>query len=251
MSRILRLGLFFLLLFALPVQASQERAREAFLQGNTFYEQGDHEAAVRAYMSALDQGLTSRELEYNLGNAYLKAGVLGSAVLHYRRALQIDHSYESAVSNLNYARSLTQDVKPEEERQTEMAWVGRLRLGPAAAAALLFIVFTAFILVGGLRLRVWRERFWAAAIQVVLGALVLLLAGATLFEWHQLEGRDEGVIMLSEVDVRSGPGDTYTVGFRLHEGTEVEVLRRSSGWQEVRVSDRLQGWIPDGSIAGI
>lgn len=235
----------------IPAQASQEQAEDAFLQGNRFFEQGDYESAARSYESALDRGLTARELEYNLGNAYLKAGVLGKAILHYRRALKIDHSYESALVNINYARSLTQDVKPEEDHQSQMAWVSRLRLGPATAAALLFSAFTAFILVGGLRLRIWRERSWATVIQAVLGALVLLLGGATLFEWHELEGRDEGVIMLSEVDVRSGPGDTYTVGFRLHEGTEVEILRRSSGWQEVRVSDRLQGWIPDGSIAGI
>lgn len=240
-----------LLLLAFPVHASEERAREVFVQGNSFFEQGDYAAATQSYERVLDLGLTSRELEYNLANAYLKAGVLGPAILHYRRALKIDHSYQSALSNLNYARSLTQDVKPEEEGQSQLAWVGSLRLGPATAAALLFLVFTSFILVGGLRLRVLREQFSATVIQVVLGALVLLLAGATLFEWHQLEGRDEGVIMPAEVDVRSGPGDTYTVGFRLHEGTEVEILRRSSGWQEVKVSDRLQGWISEDSITGI
>ena len=30
------------------------------------------------------------ELEYNLGNAHLKAGRLGGAVFHYRRALKVE-----------------------------------------------------------------------------------------------------------------------------------------------------------------
>ena len=64
-------------------------------------------------------------------------------------------------------------------------------------------------------------------------------SNALIFEWSELEGKHEGVVVVSEVDVRSGPAETYTVSFRLHEGTEVEMIRKSSGWHEVKVSDRL------------
>jgi tetratricopeptide (TPR) repeat protein len=226
-------------------------AEEGFVQGNRFYEEGDFAAAVRAYESVLQLGVTSPELEFNLGNAHLKAEEIGPAVLHYRRALKINPTYESALTNINYARSLTQDLKPEERSESRLAWIGELRLGPSVAAALLFFAFTGFVAVAGLRLRIWRERAWTAVFQAVLGAIVLLLGGALLFEWSVLEGRDEGVVMVSEVDVRAGPGDTYTVSFRLHEGTEVEILRHSSGWQEVKVSDRLQGWVPEDIVSEI
>ena len=151
-----------------------------------------------------------------------------------------------------YARSLTQDVKPEEGAPApRWDWVSRLRLGPGPAAGLLFAVFAAFAGIGVMRLRWWRERPAATVLQGMLGGLVLLLAAALFFEWHLIEGRHEGVVVAKETEVRAGPGDQYTVSFRLHEGTEVEIVRAGSGWREIRVSDRLQGWAPETAVTAI
>jgi uncharacterized protein YgiM (DUF1202 family) len=84
-----------------------------------------------------------------------------------------------------------------------------------------------------------------------LVAFVLLLAGALLFEWSQLEGRKEAVVMAEEAQVRAGPGTDQTLSFRLHEGTEVEVLRTVTGWYEVKVSSELRGWIAASAVETI
>ncbi len=244
-----------LLIAVIPLRASADPpagAGEAFLEGNRLYQEGDYPGAARAYEQILELGVTAPELEYNLANAYLKTGQTGGAVLHYRRALVLRPKFESAEQNLVYARSLTQDVKPDEGASApRWDWVSRLRLGPGLASGLLFAVFTAFAAAGAMRLRWWRERPAATVLQGVLGGLVLLLAAALFFEWHLIEGRDEGVVVAKEIDVRAGPGDQYTVSFRLHEGTEVEIVRGSPGWREVRVSDRLQGWAPETAVTAI
>ncbi len=222
----------------------------AFREGNRLYQAGDFAAAARAYRSILDRGLTAPALEYNLGNAYLKAGDLGPAILHYRRALRLKPTYESAQKNLNYARSLTQDVKPEESAAgRRWAWLSRLRLGPGVAAFLVFLTVTAFFIVAALRLRRWRQRTGALVLQAALLGLALLFSAALLFEWTQIGGREDGVVTTPAVEVRTGPGDQYTVSFRLHQGTEVEVLREAAGWREIKVSDRLQGWAPETAVA--
>jgi tetratricopeptide (TPR) repeat protein len=226
-------------------------AAEGFLQGNKLYQAGDYAGAAKAYESVLAEGVTAPGLEYNLGNAYLKSGDVGRAILHYRRALKLDPTFESAQTNINYARSLTQDVKPENPGAGHWAWVSRLRLGPSVAAFLLFAAVTAFALVAALRLTVWRSRGAAAVLQAVLGGLAVLLVAALVFEWSQLEGAREGVVVAQNIEVRSGPGDQYTVSFRLHPGTEVDILRQTAGWREVRVSDRLQGWMPEDAVAPI
>jgi tetratricopeptide (TPR) repeat protein len=226
-------------------------AAEAFLEGNRYYADNDFAGAAAAYETVLALGVTAPALEYNLGNACLKSGRRGDAVLHYRRALKLDPAFESARTNLDYARASAQDVVPETSEGTRFDWVGRVRLGPEAAARSVFLAATAFFLVAGLRLLGWRGRTGAAVLQGVLGAAVLLLAAALLFEWTELTGKHEGVVTVSEVDVRSGPAETYTVSFKLHEGTEVEIVRKRSGWQEVKVSDRLQGWVPEEVLAGI
>ena len=239
------------IVLARAVSAAPGGAEEAFVTGNGFYEEGDFVSAVASYEKVLELGVTSAELEYNLGNAYLKAGRVGPAILHYRRALEMDPSYETALNNIVYARSLTQDMKNDPAPPSALAWIGKFRLGPSTAAALLFVAFCLFVTVAGLRLRLWPRSPWATVVQGILGGLVLLLGGATLFEWNELEGAEDGVVMASEVDVRAGPGDTYTVSFRLHEGTEVELLRENSGWQEVKVSDSLQGWVPEKDVSEI
>jgi len=226
-------------------------AAEAFLEGNRLYGDGHFAGAAEAYGKVLALGISAPEVEYNLANAHLKAGDLGPAVLHYRRALKQDPLYESALENLNYARSLTQDVKPEERHQRTWSWVGWLRLGPAAAAGLLFFALAGFFVLAAFRLRWGRNRLATLVLQGVLGGLVLLLAAALIFEWSQAVGGDEAVILAEEVEVRAGPGDRYTVSFRLHEGTEVEVLRETAGWREVKVSDRLQGWAPDTALESL
>ena len=110
---------------------------------------------------------------------------------------------------------------------------------------------TFFFFVAALRLRLWRGRPGATVFQGILGALVLLAGAAVLFEWAELRGSREGIIVAREVEVRAGPGATYTISFRLHEGTEVEVLRSASGWREVKVSDRLQGWAEEEAVAAL
>jgi hypothetical protein len=226
-------------------------AAEGFLDGNRRYADNDFAGAAEAYETVLGLGVTAPALEYNLGNAYLKAGRPGPAVLHYRRALKLDPSFDAARANLAYVRASAQDVVAEESGGTRWNWVRGFRLGPETAAGGVFAAFVGFLLVAALRLSWWRGRVGAALLQGALGAGVLLLAAALLFEWTELEGTREGVVVVSEVDVRSGPAETYTVSFKLHEGTEVEVIRTRSGWQEIKVSDRLQGWVPERIVAGI
>jgi hypothetical protein len=226
-------------------------AAEAFLEGNRLYQEGDYAGAVSAYESVLSGGYTAAGLEYNLANAYLKDGSPGKAILHYRRALLLEHDMESARANLAYARSLTQDVKPEATTASFWDRWSRFRFGPERAALAVFLAFTAFWGLATLRLFLWRDRGGLGLVQGALGGLTLLLAAALVFEWNQAGRVQEGVVLAPEVEVRTGPAESYTVSFRLHEGTEVEILRTGSGWQEIKVSDRLRGWAPSDAVAPI
>jgi tetratricopeptide (TPR) repeat protein len=227
-----------------PASMAAETSRgEAFLRGNRLYESGDFRGAIQAYQEILDGGRTAAELEYNLGNAHLKAGDVGPAVLHYRRAVGLRPTYESALQNLSYARTLTQDVKEAQPKSNRLGWVGKFRLGPGLASALLWMATAGFLVVAGVRIVRRRIPGWATVTQWGLAAFALLCAGALLFEWSQLEGRQDAVVMAKEAQVRAGPGADQTLSFRLHEGTEVEVLRSVTGWYEVKVSSELRGWI--------
>lgn len=243
--------LLLLLVVASGAVAAPPGVAENWDAGNQAYRDGNFAAAAEAYAAIRATGVTAPELEFNLGNAYLKEGDLGPAILHYRRALRLDPGYADARENLGYARNLTRDAKPEERRESVWAPLTRLRLGVEAAAAGTVLALAGFLLVAAVRLvRGWNG-FAAVLTQAAAGALVLLLGSALLFEWTELTGAAEGVIVAPVVEVRSGPAESYTVSFRLHPGTEVEVLRESGGWREIRVTDRLRGWAPNAAVTPI
>ena len=238
-----------LLLAAGPAAAEIDAPGQRYREAGRLYQEGDFSGAAALYEAILAGGSTAPELEYNLGNAYLKAGEVGRAVLHYRRALALRPGYENAEENLVYARSLTRDMKPDEgARRGFLIGIGRLRVGPTAAAVATLAAVTLFFAVAALRLRVWRGRAWALVLQGASGLLAVLFAAALLFEWSQVSGRAGGVLVAGEVEVRAGPGENHTIGFRLHEGTEVEILRVAGEWREIRVSEDLQGWVPRNAV---
>jgi len=242
------------MLFALgwPQSAhADDAAQDAFRRGNQLYQSGDYAGALNAYQEVASRGLTAPELEYNLGNAALKSGQIGLAVLHYRRALAQRPNYESAWINLNYARSLTQDVKSEAPPAQHQGWSARLRLGAGRAGFLLFAAVAVF-----LGLAAWRRvgtgtPAWLSAVQWSVAAVALLLVAALVFEWSQLSRGKEGVVLAEETEVRAGPSPDQTVSFRLHQGTEVDILRFVPGWIDVRVSPELEGWVPETALQPI
>ena len=101
-----------LLLLALPL--SQARAAESYPDslwnaGVAAYTEGDFASALQDWEDVRATGLMSKELYYNLGNAYFKTGEMAQSILWYERALKLDPSDADIRHNLEYARSLTQD----------------------------------------------------------------------------------------------------------------------------------------------
>lgn len=240
-----------LLLLAAPglARTPNVRERELFRRGNAAYEASDWGGAVAAYEELLKGGLESPALQLNYGNASLKAGHLGAAILAYRRALRLEPGNEDVRANLDYARRRTQDARPQ-EMTDPFPWLTRLRPGPDRAAGLfaLFLNVAAFAFAGRVLLRTNR------VLSIVTGAalgLAFFSGLAFLWEYRVEAGRREGVVMAATADVRSGPGDSYTVAFQVHEGTEVSLGRGSNGWVEVSVTPELKGWVPGGIVEAV
>jgi tetratricopeptide (TPR) repeat protein len=236
------------LLLVTPVLAGPPpEVADAWTRGVAAYGDERYDEAVAAFEAVRKAGWTAPALEYNLGNAYLKADSLGRAVLHFRRALALDPIYENASVNLDYARSLTRDVRPETGRR--WPWLQRLRLGPGGAALAVLVAFTLFCGIAALRLRRWGGRL--TLVQGAAGGLLMLAVAALVFELSLTRGPGEGVVLVEETEVRAGPGPGHTVNFRIHEGTEVELLRDAPGWREVRVTEGLTGWLPEDAVEAI
>jgi hypothetical protein len=246
---------FFLVLLvsciAAPARARTptEREVELFRQGNAAYEASDFKAAAEAYETLLEGGLESRDVYYNLGNAYLKEGRIGTAILNYRRALELDSSDDDARANLAYARRRTQDATPQ-DAPDPLPWLTAIRPGAEQAGwfYLIGLNLTAILFAAW---RIVRRPAVLGTLAGIAAAITVAVGIGFFFETRAETMRNGGVVLAESAEVRSGPGADYTVAFVIHEGTEVEVGRSAGGFTEITVTPELKGWVAAEAVESI
>ncbi len=238
------------LLLLLFLGATGIRAQDEIVaRGNQAYQEGDYQGAIAAYESVQDAGYRSAGLEYNLGNAYFKAGLLGRSILHWERALALSPGDPDVRANLDLARSITVDAVeplPTFWLFSAASWWARL----LPRGLLLVVVALAWMLLtGGWIVRILSRSDWVADIArwaTVVGSVGVALFGTNLVALELGIGSPERAVILAEVvPVRSAPAvdDDLTL-FEVHEGTRVRIDQRTGLWAEVVLDDGKVGWIP-------
>ncbi len=224
-------------------------AQSAFFdEGNQRYQTGDFDGALEQYQQILGQELESGELYYNIGNTYFKMGRLGPAILSYERARRLMPSDDDLLANLELARSMTVDdiaARPDYWLFRAIGWWVGLLPQPVLAwlVALAYLATMAAIILVILRptepLRTWLRRMALAGIIVTL-----VFALNLIIRELGIGAAEAAVIMDDEVTVQSAPSDdTELQIFSVHEGTKVNIDRRSDAWAEIVLEDGKVGWI--------
>ena len=221
--------------------------------GVAAYTQGDYASAVKDWEEIRSAGLMSRELYYNLGNAYFKIGEMGSAILWYERALKLDPSDKDVRYNLEFARSLTQDrIEEVPEIFFEQWGHAMCYLLPSNTWAVLCLVFLAAALAMALLYLLGstpgRRR---VGFFVGIAFIILAFLGWDFAQWQRQEAlaQDRAVVMRPVSAVKSSPSAEGSVDlFILHEGTRVKILDNVGSYTNIELGDGRQGWIPAGDI---
>lgn len=248
-------ALAILLLIGLPfaAQAQDNYPDSLWNAGVSAYTEGDYQQALESWEGVLDTGLMSKELYYNLGNAYFKTGEIAPAILWYERALRLDPSDADVRYNLEFARSLTQDKIDEVPEIFFEQWghsmcyllpsdtwaiISLVGVALAVACALLFLLGST----SGRR----RLGFFAGIV-----ALLIALLGWDFAQWQRTEAlaKDKAIVMRPVSSVKSSPSETGAKDlFILHEGTRVKILDNVSGFTNIELADGRQGWISSSDI---
>ncbi len=245
-----------LLLLALPL--SQARAAESYPDslwkaGVAAYTEGDFASALKDWEEIRSAGLVSKELYYNLGNAYFKTGEMARSILWYERAIKLDPSDADIRHNLDYARSLTQDRIDEVPEIFFEQWGHALcYLLPSNTWAVLCLVFLAAAIAMALLFLLGstagRRR---AGFFVGIACLVLAFLGWDFAQWQRQEAlaQDRAIVMRPVSSVKSSPSaESAKDLFILHEGTRVKILDNVGSYTNIELGDGRQGWIPAGDI---
>ena len=243
------------LLLALPLgaEAAESYPDSLWKAGVEAYTAGDWNQALADWNDVAATGLRSKELYFNLGNAYFKNGETAQAILNYERAARLDPSDADVRYNLEFARSMTQDridEVPEFILKTWMRKVNYLMSSNAWAWTALFLLavtlaLTLLFLLGptvGAR----RTGFFTGIAALLL---TLLCWGFARSQKADAERHDTAIVMRPVTSVTSSPStDAAKSLFILHEGTKVKVLDTVSGYTDIELADGRRGWIPSGDI---
>ena len=224
-----------------------------FQAGVEAYTQGDFDQALKDWKDVEATGLMSKELYYNLGNAYFKSGEIAPAILWYERALRLDPSDADVRYNLDFARALTQDKIEEVPEIFFVQWRHALcYLLPSNTWAALCLVFLALAVACALLFLLGstsgRRRL---GFFVGIACLILAFLGWDFAQWQRQEAlaQDRAIVMRPVSSVKSSPSDGSAKDlFILHEGTRVRILDNVGGYSQIEIADGRQGWIPSGEI---
>ncbi len=231
-------------------QASASETARMFLEGIQQYKAGDYERAASAFSAVAETGVKNGKLFYNLGNAYLKNGDIGRAVLWYERALNLIPDDPDLKFNRAYALSLTKDEKSDREfpvlrilffwkhalSKPTIRWV-------SVALNLLF-----WLTATGLFLR--KKRAFRTLTTLLLAVAVIFTLTA-FYNYYEDAYIRQGIILPDEAAVRSGLSDDATELFRLHAGTRVEIDKAENGFFRIFFSEGKIGWIRKSAIGVI
>ncbi|MCG8615472.1 MAG: BatD family protein [Desulfobacterales bacterium] len=235
--------------YSTPVYAAASDAAGAqttdmaglFVDSTRAYKSGDYSLAAQGFETIAKTGVKNPDLFYNAGNAWLKTGDIGRAVLWYERASRLNPGDPDLRFNLAHARTLARDKVETTLRVADILffWQGMVSLKQIQIMAIGGSVV--FFTWAGFRRMRQRRIFNGAGVAALLVACALVLV--TGLEAYRLNAASAAVILADEVAVRSGTLDTATPLFDLHAGTRVAVLEVKGDFLKIRFAKDKVGWV--------
>ena len=249
--------IFFILILTvslIPAYA-QEGLPSTVQAAEELYRNGQYEQAADIYNRLLAEKGESAEVYYNLGNICFKQDRIGEAILNYERALLFSPSDKDILFNLEMARSKTVDQLDVSDSFLLKKWLGDVEnlftesgWGMMAIFFFLFFIVSLFLFFFSRFLLIKKISFYVGCTAFVLIIFCNIFAFS---QYKEMKVRNQGVIMVATVTIKSSPDKSGTDLFVLHEGTKVTIKSALSGWMEIELPDGAIGWIENNKMERI
>ncbi len=222
-------------------------AQQVFANANQAYQSGNYRLAADNYELILKSGnVFSKELFYNLGNAYFRLNQVGWAILSYERALRLAPADAEIQQNLIAARArVSDDIEPI-TNVFFIRWWHALRNTFPADTWSIFGLF--FIWLGAAGIALWlldteRQRkkygFIVGVSAIPLSILMFLLAQSAAMVLQT----PSGIVISRESALKNAPDLNATTLNTLHEGLKIEILDTYGNMTKVKLPNGEDGWL--------
>jgi len=238
-------SLLLITVLAAGILIAQADPVSQFDEGLVQYRSDNWEQAVAIWEQILAQGDESGALHYNLGNAYYRLHELGKAVLEYERASRLTPRDDDVRQNLEFVRLRVIDRVEEPLRLSIWETADRIRDSVTIRELSLALLVTGLLVTVLLGLRWYGPvRIRRVVHPLLVGAIAVYVIGGAWYGWRSaLDSQPWAIVMAEKTSVHSGPDETSTELFALHEGTRVAIDEELSVWMRVRLADGRMGWM--------
>ncbi len=202
--------------------------------------------AAATYQEILDAGLVSGTVLYNQGNAFMRAGERGRAIVCYRQAKRHRPRDPYLDANLRYALGEQDAVRSKPIIEYVIFWSEWISYHGKFQLSLGCAMITFFLSVAGLYIRPRLiKRIATIALCITIAAVI-----SAAYDWYRFGHLKHGVVISDEVVARKGDSETYQPAFTqpLAEGTEFQVLDQRNGWTHLRLAANQDGWVPSKDV---
>jgi tetratricopeptide (TPR) repeat protein len=232
------------LLLVLGLVPAAAAATPLFSEANAKYLAGDFKSAASIYEKLLDADAGTGSVYYNLGNASLRLGRKGEAMLYYQRALRVmprDRDLRWNIRVLSEAlvdriekRSGNPLATPV-ERFVGLFTADEAAIALTAALALLALLTAARAVAPSLK----------ASLKGPHRTMVFLAAAAALLTFLEYRAHKDplAVVLERQVTAYYGPSERETKAFTLHEGALGRVIDSSGDWIYLALDNGTLGWV--------
>jgi tetratricopeptide (TPR) repeat protein len=226
-------------------EAPTAKLQQMFLEASHAYDANRPAEAAAIYGKLVDQGYESKELFFNLGNAYFKSGKIGQAVLHYRRAWYLAPRDPDIQANLRFALQSTSASPPDYSTPARLLF--KLSTSEWIALATFSYWVSAAVLVLFLAMRNQRVAL-ARALSALLGLLILSAAG--IVNGAIARRAPEFVVIEPSQQALYAPLEGSKAFFALPEGSIVRLKEQSGSWYKV-TTGRQSGYLPSNACVPV
>jgi tetratricopeptide (TPR) repeat protein len=223
-----------------------------FTKANELYSKGKYEEAKTYYEELINNGHTTADIYYNLGNTYFKLDKIADAILYYERAKKIAPGDEDIEFNLRIANLKIVDKINNVPQLFFIEWYESIHGWFSSGTWSVFIIifsWLSFISLAGYFI-IWNINLRKVSFFATIISFIIMIACIifSLEQYNVEQSKEEAIIFSPSVYIKSSPDKGSTDLFILHEGTKVKILDEVGDWKKIKIADGNIGWLPTKTI---
>ncbi|MCK4760730.1 MAG: SH3 domain-containing protein [Candidatus Aminicenantes bacterium] len=225
--------------------------RQDFDTAGSLYEEGRYNEALGIFLEAEKKG-GHWKLFYNIGNCYYKTKDFVKAKIYYLRAERLKPFEPSIQKNIGIVNKKFNDQIEAEKSDFISGVIKKTETLFSIDFVSILLLLSIFILnlFIFLLIKKGKSRF------LIYGVSFSLIIAILFFSYHvyrvkKQNLRDTAVIVKTDSTLRSGPGESNTILFKVNPGLKVKIIDKSRDWLQVSASKEIAGWIEESDLEKI